>query len=81
MSISGAVFGLQILFVIFSIGQQVQTNLLGLSDVIYQSEWYRYPCNLKRFVLLMMMRTQQPFYLSAYGVLALNLKNFVAVSK
>lgn len=72
---------LQAIFNLFYFGQNVHSGLMDLSDMIYQSEWYRYPCSVQRFVLLMMKRAQKPFYLSAYGVMRCNLENFVRVSK
>lgn len=78
----GAVFfALQMLFIFFYFGQKVHSDLMALSDMIYQSEWYRYPRSVRRFVLLMMMRAQTPFYLSAYGgIMKCTLANFVRVS-
>lgn len=75
------IFSLLILLTLFYFGQKVHTNLLELSDVIYQLEWYRYSPRVRRFMLLMLLRAQQPFYLSAYGIMALNLENYVGVSE
>lgn len=73
-------FSLQLIFAFFDIGQKMHSDLMDVSDMLYQSEWYRYPCSVRRFVLLMMIRAQQPFYLSAYGVMRCTLENFVRVS-
>lgn len=56
------------------------TKLIDLSDAIYQSEWHRYPRGPRRFVHLMIMQSQKPFYLSAFGIVALNLENYIGVS-
>lgn len=53
---------------------------MDLSDTVYQMEWYRYPRSVRRFVLLMILRAQKPFYLSAFGILPLSLEVYVGVS-
>lgn len=68
-----------ILAFLFYMGQRFHSNLMHLSVAVYQSEWYQYPRSVQCFVLLMMMRSQQPFYLSAYGMMRLNLETFVGV--
>lgn len=75
-----SVFPLILLALLFHLGQIFHLNVLELSGAIYQLKWYQYPCSVRRFVLLMMIRSQQPFFLSANGVMALNLENFVGVS-
>lgn len=69
-----------ILFSYFWIGQKLRSDLLQLSDDIYQLEWHRYPRSLRRFVSLMMMRAQKPFYINAFGFVQLKLETFVDVS-
>lgn len=80
MSIVVIILGLLVLFALFYLGQKMHCDLLELSDMIYQSDWYRYPRSVRRFVLLMILRSQQPVYLSAYGIMRLNLVNFVNVN-
>lgn len=74
------IYGLQMLFTFYYIGQKVHSDLIALSDMIYQSEWDRYPRSIRRFMVLMMMLAQQPFYISAYGLFKCTLENYVAVS-
>lgn len=69
-----------LLFILFKLGQILHTDLKTLSDTIYETEWYRYPLSIQRSLQLMMMRSQRPFFLSASGIMALNLENFVGVS-
>lgn len=80
MPILGTVAPLVIMFIYFYLGQKFHTDLMDLSDAIYQTKWYRYPSNVNRFVLIMMMRSQQPYFLSAFGAIKLNFVNFVHVS-
>lgn len=54
--------------------------MTDLSDQIYQTEWHRFPRSVRRFVQLILMRAQKPFYLSAFDMMTLNLKGFVCVS-
>lgn len=73
-------FLIEMLFIFFYFGQILHTNLIDFSDTIYQSEWYRYPRSVQRFVLIMIMLAQKPFYVSAFGIIRCNLESFVAVS-
>lgn len=75
-----SVFPLLLLATTFYLGQNFHSNVMELSVVIYQTKWYQYPRNVQRFLLFMMMRSQKPFYLSAYGFMELNLENYVRVS-
>lgn len=79
-SILLCLFSLSTLAILFYLGQHFHSSAMELSVTIYQSEWHRYPRSVRRFVLLMMQRSQRPFYLSAYGIMSLNLENFVGVS-
>lgn len=81
ISIVSILFSLKMLFICFYVGQKLHSDLMGLSDMIYQSDWHRYPPSVRRFQLLMMMRAQQPFYLSAYGVVRCTLENYIGVSE
>lgn len=81
MPILGSVLPLIQLAVIFYLGQKFNTISMNLSDMIYQSEWYLYPQSVRRFMLIMLMRSQRPFCVRAYGVMELNLENFVRVSE
>lgn len=68
------------LLIYFGLGQLFHSILASMSDKVYQTEWHRYPRSLKYSVLFMIKRSQKPFYLSAFGMMALNLENFVTVS-
>lgn len=72
---------LQLIFVFFYLGQMLHTSLDDLSDAIYQSEWYRYPRNIQKFVLIIILRAQQPLHISAFGIMQCNLANYLGVSE
>lgn len=80
MPATSAMMYLNILHIFFYMSQKYNTNSMELSNAIYQTEWYQYPRSVQLFVLHMMMRSQQPFFLSAYGIMSLNLESFVGVS-
>lgn len=67
-------------FTYFYLGQKYYSQTMILSDAIYAMEWYRHPRSVQRLVQFMMHRSQQPFYLGAYGIMILNLENFLGVS-
>lgn len=70
-----------LLFMYFYMGQIFHSQTKALSDGIYQVGWYRYPRTVRLYLLLMIQRSQRSFYLSAYGIMTLNLENFVVVSR
>lgn len=67
------------LFAAFYNGQRLHSHLTELSDEIYQLEWHQYSNHMRRHLILMMVRAQRPFYLSAYGIMPFTLENFVQV--
>lgn len=75
------IFPLSLLFIFFYLGQNIHSNSMDLSNMVYQTDWHRYPRSVRRFVLLMILRSQKPFYLSAYGIMTLNYENYVTVSE
>lgn len=81
MPIAITFFTINSLAILFSMGQQLNTHMVILSDANYLTEWYRYPRSVQRYLPLLMMQSQRPFYLSAYGIMELNLENFVQVSE
>lgn len=72
---------LETLFIFFYFGQMCHSNLINLGDLIYKSDWHHYPHSVQRCVLMMIMRAQQPFYISAYGIIRCDLETFLAVSR
>lgn len=40
-------------------------HLMNLSTAVYQTEWQRIARSVRRFVLLLMLRSQRPFHVSA----------------
>lgn len=80
LPIGGIATCLNLLFILSYFGQILHTNLNDMSEMMYQSEWYRYPNSVQHFVMFMMMRGQRSFYISAYGMMHCNLENFVGVS-
>lgn len=73
------IFVLILLSIFFYIGQRLHTCLMGLGDRIYDSSWYQYPPKVQQCVLVIMTRTQQPFYITAYGMIKCDLKAFSQV--
>lgn len=73
--------GLLVLFFVFKTGQILHSDLAELNDHVYQLQWQRYPRSVQRFVFMMMMRAQKPYYLVACGLFQINLETYVGVSK
>lgn len=80
MPICIVIFGLLVQYILFYFGEKLHSDLMSLKNITYQTKWYRYPYKIRLFVLMMMVRAQKPFYLGAYGIIELNLMNFLVVS-
>lgn len=61
MAFLASIFANNLLCILSNLGQVFSTRLIDLSYAIYQSEWYRYPRDVRRLVQLMIMKSQQPF--------------------
>lgn len=70
---------IELLFFYTYFGQILHLGVSHFGGSIYESECYRYPVRVQRFVLMMMMQAQRPFYISAYGIMRCNLELFVGV--
>lgn len=68
------------LFLLFYIGQKLHSEMADSVHTIYASKWHHYPRSVRRFVLLMMMRAQKPFHLTACWFIRMNLERYVDVS-
>lgn len=80
MPIMAIMFTMELLFIFFYFGHILTTQLLNLCDLIYYSEWYRYPLKVQQCIPIMLQRSQKRFYISGYGIMACNLENFLGVS-
>lgn len=67
------------LFILFYIGQKLRSDLADSIDKIYATEWHRYPCSVRRHVLLMILRAQKPFTITACWCIPMNLEAYVGV--
>lgn len=67
------------MFIFFYMGQSFTSNLAGFADAAFHTQWVHYPSSVRRFIQFFIMRSQRPFHLSAFGLMALTLENFVDV--
>ncbi|XP_023289457.1 uncharacterized protein LOC111673849 [Orussus abietinus] len=52
-----------------------------ISDGAYASQWYGFENRAKRLLMIMMIRSQKPYYLTAYGFFAITLNQITTVGK
>nr|AKC58556.1 odorant receptor 21 [Anomala corpulenta] len=63
-------------------GQVISDQTLSVADAAYASKWWiKAQPQLRRMILLMILRSQRPEEMTAGGVFALNLETFVAIMK
>lgn len=72
---------MKILFLYCFFGNKLTDDLLSMNDLVYESEWYHYPVQTQRYLILIMARAQQPFYISAYNVMPCTLENYGKVNE
>ncbi|XP_055307137.1 uncharacterized protein LOC129571372 [Sitodiplosis mosellana] len=64
------------LFVYCFYGNLITWKCLQVADFAYHSKFYNYPNDLKIFTLLMMERSQRPFYITGYKITKCSLESY-----
>lgn len=67
------------IFVYCYFGQKVTTKFGQIANEAYASQWYNYPLNEQKALMLMMIRAQRPFYFTGYFISSCSLPTFKAV--
>lgn len=72
---------IQILFnyVICSYASNVSAKLSSVSDIVYNSFWYKYPAELQKLLPLLTQRSQTPYIITGYGIINCSLDTFLLV--
>lgn len=70
---------IEVLFVLCYFGNILTISLVSVSDTIYKSEWYNYPTDCQRFLIIMIRRAHKPYRISAFGLMPCTLENFKSV--
>ncbi|XP_014363285.2 odorant receptor 67a-like [Papilio machaon] len=61
------------------VGQVLSDHSENLTESIYSADWPNASQEVKKIMLMFMMRTQKPFKLTANGYLVMNLNTFSAI--
>lgn len=80
LAMSAALDAFMTMLLICYASTKISTDLFGISEIIYQSSWYEYSEPSKKLLLVMMMKTQNPFCFTGFGFVNSTLETFVAVS-
>lgn len=51
-----------------------------IGNDVYDLNWYDYPSNVRKFMILIIVRSQRPMYLSGYHLINCTLETFGKVS-
>lgn len=72
---------LQILlnFVTCKYAQSVTSRSLEVVQIVYDSLWYRLPCNQQKMIAFIIKRAQKPFYFRGYRIFTCSLDTFLTV--
>lgn len=68
------------LFVFCYFGEKVTGAFDKLSDCIYQTDWYRFPVELRKYVVIMLLFAQKPVYMLAFKKFQCTLRTFEQVN-
>lgn len=68
------------LFIFCYFGEKITGKFAEVADACYCSHWYDYPLKQQKYAILMLIRTQRPFYFTGYFISACSLATFKAVS-
>lgn len=51
-----------------------------IGDAAYDSNWYDFPLELRKYIFLMIVRSQKPIDFTGFGIIHCSLENFGKVS-
>lgn len=68
------------IFVYCYFGNLVTIKLAEIADASYSMLWYKYPLQQQKYVILLLVRAQRPFYLTGYFRTSCTLERFTGVS-
>lgn len=64
------------IFTLCFFGDSVTHKFDELNDCIYASLWYKYPLDVQKSMILVLARTQQPFFFAGYFISSCSLERF-----
>lgn len=56
-------------------------RLTKIGNNIYESSWYEFPINIQKYLILIIIRSQNPIYFTGLGLLNCTLESFGKVSQ
>lgn len=72
--------GCLVLFLYCYYGAVATESFEGMADALYETNWQDLPIALQKYILIMMINSQQPLYYHGFGVAILNLELYTRVS-
>lgn len=51
-------------------------HVANISYAAFESDWYEYPVDVQKYILLIMARSQNPVYFNGLGLLDCTLESF-----
>lgn len=54
-------------------------RIASIGSVIYESMWYEYGLNLRKFTILIISRSHQPVYFTGFNLVRCTLESFLVV--
>ncbi|XP_021191840.3 odorant receptor 4 [Helicoverpa armigera] len=72
-------FGLLQVFFYCYYGDYVMRSSIGVGDAVYNSRWYETGAPERKYLLIVLLRSQKPCRLSAYGFTDINLTAFTRI--
>lgn len=71
-----------IFFMYCHMGDGITSKCVRIADIVYTQQWYNYPVEQQRYLVLMVQRAQQPFCFTGLteSIADCSLETFKAVS-
>lgn len=67
-------------FVTCNYATNVTQKIYSVSDLVYNVQWYRFPTNEQRLLILIIKRAQKIILLDGYGIITCSMITFLQVS-
>ena len=55
------------IYIFCQLGEMVSGKFMDLSETIYQLEWYNFPPEIQRILIILLINTEEPVEFVAYG--------------
>lgn len=80
IGIWSGIFGLVFMFIYCYFAERTTASLADIGEAAYKSQWYLYPANVRKHIILIIRRSQMSFEFHGMKIIYCNLETFCKVN-